>query len=47
MLLFQIHRGNQTKSEKEKAGFDIYQVSCGENKLDSMPRTFERAKAEF
>jgi hypothetical protein len=34
-------------SEKAKAGFDVYQVEFGENKLDSMPRALERAKANF
>jgi len=32
---------------KAKAGFDICEVGHGENKLDSMPRTLEGAKAKF
>jgi len=41
---FQRHRGNQ---EKEKAGFDVCQADCRENKLDRLPRDLERAKAKF
>jgi hypothetical protein len=34
-------------SEKAKAGFDVYQVEFGENKLDSMPRGSERTIADI
>jgi hypothetical protein len=46
-LLFQNSSWKLGKSEKAKAGFDVYQVQFGENKLDSMPRDLERAKAKF
>jgi hypothetical protein len=47
MSLFQSKSWKSGKSEKAKAGFDAYQVEFGENKLDSMPRALERAKAKF
>jgi hypothetical protein len=45
-LLFQNSSWKLGKSEKEKAGFDVCQVERGENKLDSLPRNLERAKAK-
>jgi hypothetical protein len=30
--------------KKQKASFDVCQALSGENKLDSMPRSFERAR---
>jgi hypothetical protein len=47
MLLFQSLSWKSGKSEKAKAGFDVCQALSGENKLDSMPRALERAKAKF
>ncbi len=37
----------KSKIERSKAGFDVYQIEFGKNKLDSMPRALERAKAKF
>ena len=34
-------------AKKKKASFDVYQVGCGENKLDRMPKDLERAKSKF
>jgi len=47
MLIFQNSSWKLGKSEKTKASFDVCQALSGEKKLDSMPRNFERAKAEF
>jgi hypothetical protein len=33
--------------QKAKASFDVCQARCGENKLDILPRDFERAKTKF
>ena len=46
-LLFQSTSWKSGKSEKAKAGFGVYQVRCGESKLDRMLKNLERAKAKF
>jgi hypothetical protein len=47
MLIFQNSSWKLGKSEKTKASFDVCQALSGEKKLDCMPRSLEREKAEF